>query len=71
MIAAATPMRTSVNANVVEVVHDDEVAGRHQADPAGAHGAVHGRDRRPFGVHQPFERVDERAGSRRARRSAP
>ena len=43
-------------------MHDDEVAGRHQADPAGAHGPVDGRDRRPFGVHQPFERADERAG---------
>ena len=43
-------------------VHDDEVAGCHQTDPAGAHGAVHGRDRRPFGVHETFEDADHRPG---------
>ena len=61
MIAAATPMRTSVRAKLVDVVHDHEVAGRHQPDPAGADGALHGGDRRAVGVHQPFERVDHRA----------
>ena len=51
------------------VVHDHEVAGRHQPDPAGAHGAVHGGDRRAFGVHQPFEGAGRTAGSRPALRA--
>ena len=66
MIAAATPIRTSVSAKVVARVDDDEVARRHQSDPAGSDGTVDGGDRRAVGVHQPFEQRRRTVWSRRA-----
>ena len=41
-------------------VHDHEVARRHQADAAGANGAVDRSDGGARSVHQPLERADER-----------
>ena len=75
MIAAATPMRTSVRANVRSRPHDDEVARRHQPDAPGAGRALDGGDRRHLGVHQPAQARtigDESGGpDRRSLRSAP
>ena len=78
MIAGATPIRTSVSANVTDGIHDDEVARRHQTDPAGAHGSLDGGDRRAVGLHQALHHLHHRAASRgapepadRSFRSAP
>ena len=71
MIAAATPMRTSVSANVVESCTTTRSQAAISPIPPAPHGTVDRRDGRSFGVHQPLERVDERPGVGRCSRNAP
>ena len=44
------------------LLHHDEIAGCHQADPTRTDGTLDGSDRRTGRVHESFERTDERSG---------